>query len=152
LVWSNPQADDSAYIYAALLKPHFAIILDLCAEFGLERVEAEWQSLLQEGEMAKVNRAKPLVERMLHNIRKEFEERRVRKEFYRTIRVGQLESVVHVLELSRRCLQGLVNRAVAPLCILFGCSSVSLSQPMRRNKKLATAFAIRGMRVTLSFP
>jgi len=50
LVWLNPQADDSAYICAALLKPHFTIILEIFAEFGLERVETEWQSLLQEGE------------------------------------------------------------------------------------------------------
>ena len=57
LVWSNCRADDLAYIFAALLKPHFDIILDICVEFGLEWVEAEWQALLLHGEAAKVNRA-----------------------------------------------------------------------------------------------
>jgi hypothetical protein len=80
LVWSNPQADDSAYICAALLRPHFVIILDLCAEFGLERFEAEWRTLLQKGELAKVNRAKPLVERILGNIRAGFEDATRRNE------------------------------------------------------------------------
>ena len=81
LVWSNPQADDSAYICAALLKPHFTIILGLCAEFGLERVETEWHSLLREGEMGKVNRAKPLVERILGNIKTGFEDATRRNKF-----------------------------------------------------------------------
>ena len=74
LVWSNSQANDSAYICAALLKPHFDIILDISIEFGLERVEAEWQTLLKDGESYYVNRAKELVERMLRNIRLGFED------------------------------------------------------------------------------
>jgi hypothetical protein len=74
LIWSNPDADDSAYICAALLKPLFDIILDICIEFGLERIDAEWQTLLQDGEPAKVNRAKPLVERILRNIKIGFED------------------------------------------------------------------------------
>ena len=74
LVWSNPRASDSAYICAALLKPHFDIILDVCVEFGLERVEAEWQTLLSHGETAKVNRARPLTERILDHIRMGFED------------------------------------------------------------------------------
>src|SRR5262245_41237776 len=36
----------------------------------------------------------------------------LRKEFYRAIPVDQLKSVVHSCECSRRCRQGLVNRAV----------------------------------------
>jgi hypothetical protein len=74
LVWSNPHAEDSAYICAALLRPNFDILLDICAEFGLERVETEWRSLLQHGEVVRVNRARPIVDRMLRNIRIGFED------------------------------------------------------------------------------
>ena len=37
----------------------------------------------------------------------------LRKEFFRAIPVDQLKSVWHSVECSRRCRQGLVNRAVA---------------------------------------
>jgi len=38
LVWSNPGADDSVHIRAALLRPTFTRLLDVVLEFGLERV------------------------------------------------------------------------------------------------------------------
>ena len=67
-VWSNPNADDSVMIRAVLLRPDFHTILDVAAEFGLERVESEWALLM-------ANRDRPslstqlIVERCLTNIR-----------------------------------------------------------------------------------
>ena len=43
LVWSNPEAPDSAYIRAALLRPRFGRLLDIALEFGVEQLRREWQ-------------------------------------------------------------------------------------------------------------
>jgi hypothetical protein len=72
LVWSNPEADDSAHICAELLRPHFTTLLSIAMEFGLDRLKEEWEQLLSNGEPAKVKRARPLVERILHNIEQGF--------------------------------------------------------------------------------
>jgi hypothetical protein len=72
LVWSNPEADDSAHISAELLRPHFTTLLAVAIEFGLDRLKEQWEQLLSTGEPAKVQRARPLVERILHNIEQGF--------------------------------------------------------------------------------
>lgn len=65
LVWSNPAADDSVFIRAALLRPRFSRLLDISLEFGLERLQAEWKTLT--GLPEAVVAAKP-VERILRHI------------------------------------------------------------------------------------
>lgn len=45
LVWSNPAADDSVYIRAALLRPRFSRLLEIALEFGPERLHAEWMTV-----------------------------------------------------------------------------------------------------------
>lgn len=67
LVWSNPDADDSTHIRAALVRPRFSQLLKIAAEFGLERVQAEWRVLKSEP-TAEVEKARPIVERILANI------------------------------------------------------------------------------------
>jgi hypothetical protein len=71
LVWSNPNAGDSAHIRAALLRPRFAQLLDVAAEFGLERVRREWAALQTE-RTREVERAHPSVERILRHIEEGF--------------------------------------------------------------------------------
>lgn len=71
LVWSNPNADDSTHIRAALLRPRFSLLLDIAVEFGLERVRNEW-SELQKDDTREVLRAREPVERILSNIEKGF--------------------------------------------------------------------------------
>lgn len=71
LVWSNPQADDSVHIRAALLKPTFTRLLDVVLEFGLARVRTEWTEL-QPDQTREVKRAAPAVTRILANIEKGF--------------------------------------------------------------------------------
>ena len=72
LVWSNPAADDSVHIRAALIRPRFGRLLDIAVEFGLERVRGEWAEL-QKDDTREVARAREPVERILANIRKGFE-------------------------------------------------------------------------------
>ena len=67
LVWSNPDASDAAHIRAALLRPRFSQLLDIAVEFGLERVRQEW-SVLETERSREAERARPVVERVLHNI------------------------------------------------------------------------------------
>lgn len=67
LVWSNPDADDSTRIRAALLKPYFAQLLEIAIAFGLRRLKDEWQILEEEG-TPQAMRARPVVERILRNI------------------------------------------------------------------------------------
>jgi hypothetical protein len=69
LVWSNPEADDDVLIGAALLRPRFLEILEIAAEFGLERVEARWRELSQE-DTPESRRAAPVVQRILKNLRR----------------------------------------------------------------------------------
>jgi hypothetical protein len=71
LVWSNPEADDSAFICAALLHPRFTLLVDIAAEFGLERLQQEWAQLRAEGTPAARRAAAP-VERILTHIEKGF--------------------------------------------------------------------------------
>jgi len=67
LVWSNPEADDSTRIRAALLKPYFTQLLEIAVAFGLDRLKEEWRILELEG-TAQATRAKPAVRRILRNI------------------------------------------------------------------------------------
>jgi hypothetical protein len=70
LAWSNPDADDSVRIRAALLRPQFERLLDIALEFGLERLQGEWAALKDSsGEARRAHRA---VERILTNIEKGF--------------------------------------------------------------------------------
>ena len=71
LVWSNSNADDSTYICAALVRPRFSLLLDIAAEFGIERVRREWMEL-QRDDTPEVRRAREPVERILANIQKGF--------------------------------------------------------------------------------
>ena len=71
LVWSNPDAADSVYIRAALLRPRFGRLLEVALEFGLERVRAEWAELLDDPR-SETERARDPVERILNNIEKGF--------------------------------------------------------------------------------
>jgi len=71
LVWSNSKAGDSVRIRAALLRPRFETILAIALEFGLERIDGEWAILTSDPE-TNTRRSKPLVERIIANIRKGF--------------------------------------------------------------------------------
>ena len=66
-MWSNTQASDEVYLRAALLRPHFHVILDACRAFGFPKVRAEWQALVAE-DTREARRATPAVTRMLRNI------------------------------------------------------------------------------------
>ena len=67
LVWSNPDADDAVFLRAALVRPRFGRLLDVALEFGLDRVQYEWEEL-QQDKSPQVERARPIVERILANI------------------------------------------------------------------------------------
>lgn len=67
LVWSNRNADDTIRIRAALVRPHFGVLLDVAVAFGLERLKTEW-TILNEEPTPQVLRAAPIVERILSNI------------------------------------------------------------------------------------
>ena len=71
LVWSNPNASDTIFIRAALVRPRFDTLVDFAQEFGLERLRAEWKVLETEG-TPEARRATPIVERILRNIEKGF--------------------------------------------------------------------------------
>ena len=71
LVWSNPHADDTVYIRAALTQPRFEMLLQIADKFGLERLRTEWQVLTDEN-TAETRRAAPIVERIVGNIEKGF--------------------------------------------------------------------------------
>jgi len=71
LVWSNPQADDSIHIRAALLRPRFDRLLEIAVHFGLDRLRCEWKVLCEEP-TPQVSRAAPSVTRILGNIEKGF--------------------------------------------------------------------------------
>ncbi len=71
LIWSNPDAGDSAYLCAALLQPRFDRLLDVALEFGVIRLRQEWRSLLAEN-TPEVRRARPAVERILRHIEEGF--------------------------------------------------------------------------------
>jgi hypothetical protein len=71
LVWSNPNASDSVRIRAALVRPHFNVLLAIAVEFGLDRICNEWRILQEEGSKETL-RAAPIIERILSNIEKGF--------------------------------------------------------------------------------
>ena len=71
LVWSNPAADDSTHIRAALVQPRFRQLLAVAGKFGLERLRREWAEL-QSDDTREVKRARAAVERILANIEKGF--------------------------------------------------------------------------------
>jgi hypothetical protein len=71
LVWSNPDADDAVWIRSALIRPRFSTLLDIAREFGLERIEHEWDELRAEP-TPEILRAEPIVTRILANIKKGF--------------------------------------------------------------------------------
>ena len=67
LVWSNPEADDTVYLRAALLNPRFDCLLEAAVAFGVERLMAEWSTLSKE-DTPQARRARPMVERILKHI------------------------------------------------------------------------------------
>lgn len=71
LVWSNPHADDTVRIRAALVRPRFSQLLDIALAFGLDRVQREWNILVEES-TPETLRARASVERILMNIEKGF--------------------------------------------------------------------------------
>lgn len=71
LVWSNPAADDSVHLQAALLRPRFSQLLDLAVEFGVARLRCEWAGL-QSGDTRDTARARESVERILDHIERGF--------------------------------------------------------------------------------
>lgn len=73
LVWSNPDTDDSIYLRRALLQPTFQMLLDGAVEFGLPRLEQEWQLLDAEGS-PEAQRAAARVQRMLKHLHDGYEQ------------------------------------------------------------------------------
>jgi hypothetical protein len=71
VVWSNPAANESVHIRAALVRPRFTLLLEIALEFGLERLRSEWTEL-QKDESREIARALPSVERILEHIEKGF--------------------------------------------------------------------------------
>ena len=71
LVWSNPAADDSMHIRAALVRPRFDRLLDIAIEFGVQRLRDEWAEL-QSHDNREIDRARAPVERILTHIEKGF--------------------------------------------------------------------------------
>lgn len=72
LAWSNPEADDSVRIRAALLRPRFRRLLDIACKFGLPRLRREWEALARDEDDAPFKRARIPVERILKNIEEGF--------------------------------------------------------------------------------
>ena len=71
LVWSNPAADDSVHLQAALLHPRFSQLLDLAVEFGVARLRREWAEL-QTDDICGTARSRESVERILNHIERGF--------------------------------------------------------------------------------
>ena len=71
LIWSNPDADDSVRLRAALLQPRFGRLLDVALEFGLERLRREWEILYVEN-TPEARRALPAVQRILQHLEEGF--------------------------------------------------------------------------------
>jgi DNA-binding phage protein len=73
LVWSNRGADDAVYIQRALLDPRFTTLLDAAQEFGVDRLEREWD-VLAASPSKEARRAWPTTSRILRNIRRGYEQ------------------------------------------------------------------------------
>lgn len=71
LVWSNSRASDIVMIRAALSRPRFEQLLKIAVEFGLDQVRNEW-AVLDKEDTGETQRARPIVERILRNIKKGF--------------------------------------------------------------------------------
>lgn len=71
LAWSNPAADDSIRIRAALLRPRFHRLLEIAAEFGVDRLREEWCAL-EAAPDDSTERARAAVTRILNNIENGF--------------------------------------------------------------------------------
>jgi hypothetical protein len=67
LLWSNPEAGDTAHLRAALMNPRFDCLLDAALEFGVARLSDEWRVLSHEN-THEAQRARPIVERILKHI------------------------------------------------------------------------------------
>lgn len=67
LAWSNPSADDSVRIRAALVRPRFDRLLDLAMVFGVARLRVEWEGL-NAMPTPEVIRARRAVDRILRHI------------------------------------------------------------------------------------
>lgn len=75
LVWSNPHASDSVMIKQALLKPSFHRLLEIAAQFGLDRLKTEWEAIQKDMETWEFDEEKKqfataelIVKRCLHNM------------------------------------------------------------------------------------
>ncbi len=70
LVWSNSQASDAVMIRATLMQYRFHQLLEVCLEFGLDRVMHEFE--MTRDELGAPERISTISE-MLTNIRKGFQ-------------------------------------------------------------------------------
>jgi hypothetical protein len=70
LAWSNTKAGDSVMIRAALSRPRFHQLLSICLEFGMRRVEHEFEMIRDEFPSPA---AVSMVSGMLDNINKGFQ-------------------------------------------------------------------------------
>lgn len=71
LAWSNPEGiSDTALIRAALRRGNFSVVLQACAEHGVDRVASEWQAMRQQPEPEAGPALVAQVERVLRNIRR----------------------------------------------------------------------------------
>ncbi len=77
LVWSNEHASDDIMIRAALSRPKFEQLVMIAAEYGLNRLQNEWNVLDQES-TDETNKARPVVERILRNINQGFNHAKTR--------------------------------------------------------------------------
>jgi transcriptional regulator with XRE-family HTH domain len=73
LVWSNRGADDAIYIRRALVDPRFTTLLDAAREFGVDRLEREWEVLMA-APSTEARRAQQATTRILRNIRRGYEQ------------------------------------------------------------------------------
>ena len=73
LCWSNRQASDLIHIRAALCRPKFDCLLNIAHAFGLKKLQSEWATLCSRADPSpEVERARPVVERILQNIEEGF--------------------------------------------------------------------------------
>lgn len=67
LAWSNSKAPTSTLLQRALLRPQFDVLLDAAVEFGIDRLQREWQAL-SAGDSPEASRAAPRTEQILRNL------------------------------------------------------------------------------------
>lgn len=71
LLWSNPDAPDEVLLRRALVRPGFRMLLDAAVEFGLPRLQREWDELLAADDPEAL-RARAVTEQLLRNIQDGF--------------------------------------------------------------------------------